>query len=91
MSNCEHVNDDRAADAHWDDIDGPAADWTPGGDGDDAPDPAPEPGACPFCDGNIRRLKWFYHCTGCGFNWSNLAQIDFDRNGVESRRGNHVQ
>ena len=33
MSNCEHVNDDRMTDAHLDDIDGPAADWTPGGDG----------------------------------------------------------
>ena len=32
MSNLNHVNDDRT-DAHLDDIDGPAADWTPGGDG----------------------------------------------------------
>lgn len=48
---------------------------------------AQEPGACPFCGGNIRGLNWFYHCDGCGFNWSNLEQINFDRAGVESRNG----
>ena len=48
---------------------------------------AQEPGVCPFCGGNIRGLNWFYHCDGCGFNWSNLEQINFDRAGVESRNG----
>lgn len=86
MSDMNHVNDGRMA-AHLDDTDDAAADWTPGGDGDVVADPAPEPGACPFCGGNIRPLRWFYHCDGCGFNWSNLAQINFDRAGVESRNG----
>ena len=73
MSDMNHVNDGRAADAYEDTPATPAA--------------AQEPGVCPFCGGNIRPLKWFYHCDGCGFNWSNLAQINFDRCGVESRNG----
>ena len=32
MTDLNHVNDDRADDAHLDDIDDTAADWTPGGD-----------------------------------------------------------
>ena len=74
MSDLNHVNDDRAADAHEDMQPAPAAS-------------AQEPGACPFCGGNIRGVNWFYHCDGCGFNWSNLAQINFDRVGVERRNG----
>ncbi len=112
MTDLNHVNDERT-DAHLDDIDGPAADWMPGGDGfalsynewlaarlangqpagefdeylEALGQTVQEPGACPFCGGNIRGLNWFYHCDGCGFNWSNLEQINFDRAGVESRNG----
>ncbi len=48
---------------------------------DDRPDdePEPEPGDCPFCGGHIRVMPWFFHCNGCGFNWSTAGDIEFDR------------
>ena len=46
---------------------------------DDEPEPEPEPGDCPFCGGHIRTMPWFFHCNGCGFNWSTAGDIEFDR------------
>lgn len=49
--------------------------------GDCRPDdePEPEPGECPFCGGYIRPMPWFFHCNGCGCNWTTLGDIKFDR------------
>lgn len=66
-----------------------------------APDderPNDEPGDCPFCGGAIRFSRWiepapagmgtgYYHCTGCGCNWSDDGQVEYDRRILRSGDG----
>ena len=52
---------------------------------DEEPEQEPEPGDCPYCHTAIRPTNYlsggtFYHCRGCSCTWSNVGQIEHDRN-----------